>query len=106
MPEHAAHTAPSPPVGPTLHCPRCRHDLAGLPGTEGLGKWADLGGVLICPECGTRTTLVAALDAPGGDRGWGYFVLWVVSAVMVLVLGGCLLTVLGAIIWSAAGPGP
>lgn len=96
---------PSP--APTLHCPRCRHDLSGLPGAglnAGLG--ADPTALLTCPECGTPTTVLAALDSPGGGRGWGYFVLWVVSVLMVLLLGGCVLAIIGSLVWSAMGPSP
>jgi hypothetical protein len=94
------------PARPTLHCPRCRHELTGLPGTEGIGDWADLGDVLTCPECGCRTTLAAALDGPEGGRGPAYFVLWLVSVVMVLVLAGCIVSIGVAVVWSAVSPRP
>ena len=103
MPDPTSHTTPSRPAGPTLHCPRCRHELTGLPGA---GPGADPETALVCPECGRATTVLAALDVPGGDRGWGFFLLWVVSGLMVLMLGGCVLTVLGALVWSAVGRGP
>jgi hypothetical protein len=94
------------PARPTLHCPRCRHELTGLPGTEGIGDWADLGGVLTCPECGSPTTLMAALDGPEGGRGPWYFVLWLVSVLMVLVLAGCVVSIIVAVVWSAVSPQP
>lgn len=104
MPDPAP--TPNPVPRPTLHCPRCRHELTGLPGTDSLDGWADLGGVLTCPECGSLTTLMAALDKPAGWRGPGYFVLWLISVLMVLVLAGCIVSVVVAVVWSAVSPQP
>ncbi|MCC5822174.1 MAG: hypothetical protein LAT64_14085 [Phycisphaerales bacterium] len=87
----------------SLHCPRCRHDLAGLPG---VGPEPDPGAVLICPECGTPTTVMAALDTPREARGWLYFMLWTLAALGALLFCGCGLTILGTVVWGIFGGGP
>lgn len=49
---------------------------------------------------------MAALDSPAAGRGPGYFVLWLVSVVMVLVLAGCVVSIIVAVVWSAVSPQP
>jgi hypothetical protein len=49
---------------------------------------------------------MAALDGPEGGRGPWYFVLWLVSVLMVLVLAGCVVSIIVAVVWSAVSPQP
>lgn len=97
MPKPAASTAA------THHCPRCRHDLAGLPGVS---PDADPTALLTCPECGTPTTIMAARDARPGNRGWTYFLLWVISVLMALLLASCVIGIVLSAVWSAVAPNP
>lgn len=90
-----------PKPAPTLHCPRCRHDLAGLPG---ITPDADPTTLLTCPECGTPTTIMAALDTRPGSRGWTYFILWSISVLMGLLLLSCVLSILFSAVWSGVTP--
>jgi hypothetical protein len=87
---------------PSHHCPRCRHDLAGLPG---VGADASPAALITCPECGTPTTIMAARDARPEDRGWSYFVLWVTSVVMGMLLLACVIGVLLSVLWGVATTG-
>lgn len=95
---------------PTLHCPRCRHDLTGLPQADAPDAAADT--VLTCPECGSATTIYAAADATIPRRGWGYFVLWVAFVMGLLLLLVCGLAAVVFGVWSslvgvgAGGGGP
>lgn len=101
MPDPTAQPAATPP--PTLRCPRCRHELTGIPGSDAR---PDSPGLITCPECGTPTTLMAAGAVPAGDRGWGYFGLWMLSATTGLLLLACVIGILLSVVLAAAGSGP
>lgn len=62
--------------------------------------------MVTCPECGTPTTVMAALDTPPEDRGWLYFGLWTLAALGGLLFCGCGLSVVGMVVWSVFGGGP
>jgi len=74
-------------------CPRCHHDLAGI-----FDETADPETEVTCPECGGGFTLAELARATPGPRGWAYFLMWLVSVLMVLgCCGGALALVLSAL---------
>lgn len=79
-----------------FRCPACRYDLTGhVAGLEHAGEPIRGETILTCPECGSSTTLAAATDPPEEEgRGPVYFVLWVISALILLLSCGCGLTTL------------
>jgi hypothetical protein len=94
------------PAGPQprgLHCPRCRQDLSGIPGSS---PDADPTELLTCPECGKPTTIMAALDTRPDDRGWSYVVLWALSVVMGLLLLSCVVGVVVFAVWTGVSSRP
>tara|TARA_R110000782_G_scaffold45706_10_gene101370 strand:+ start:19490 stop:19639 length:150 start_codon:yes stop_codon:yes gene_type:complete len=49
---------------------------------------------------------MAAMDTRPENRGWAYFVLWIVSVIMGLLLLSCVLGILFSAVWTAVAPGP
>lgn len=93
---------------PRFRCPACRYDLTGqVDGLERSGGTVRAETPLTCPECGSTATLAAAADTTDEQgRGPVYFLLWVVSAIMLLGGCGCGLTTLAYVAMNAFGGSP
>lgn len=93
---------------PRFRCPACRYDLSGqVEGLERSGGPVRAETPLTCPECGSPTTLAAAADVTDEQgRGPVYFLLWVVSAFMLLGGCGCGLATLAYAAINALGGAP
>ncbi|MEM9373667.1 MAG: hypothetical protein AAGA55_08475 [Planctomycetota bacterium] len=87
-----------------FRCPTCRYDLSAIAEAVDGGVRGET--ELVCPECGRATTALAAVSAPGGDRGWGYFLLWLVAAFGTLSLLGCCGSLVGYVLLNAFGGNP
>lgn len=92
-----------PTIPARLHCPRCRYELTDLPAASDPQAGPDTG--LVCPECGLGTTLYAAADTLIPHRGWDYTLMWLFTMGMLLLLGGCGLSVVIYAVWMSAGGG-
>lgn len=89
---------------PEFHCPTCRYDLSAIADAVEGGVRGDT--EILCPECGEATTGIAASAAPKGDRGWGYFLLWLGAAFGAMSLLGCCGSVVVYALFNAGAGGP
>lgn len=87
-----------------FHCPTCRYDLSAIADAVEGGVRGDT--ELTCPECGKVTTGLAASSAPRGDRGWGYFLLWLGAVFGALMFCGCFQAIVVYVLFSPRLTGP